>query len=131
MTSTVKVNNLRKSGESADRDISGVAAAWVNFNGTGVIATRDSLNVSSLTDNGAGDYSINFSNSFAVSGQVSTSGQVCSSSDIDNFAYTLQPQRQSEVLASSLNVYAIYVGASASGKGDYPHCSMSIHGDLA
>lgn len=34
--------------------------AWVNFNGTGVVAIRRSGNVSSITDNGAGDYTINF-----------------------------------------------------------------------
>jgi hypothetical protein len=34
--------------------------AWVNFNGTGTIAIRASGNVSSLTDNGTGDYTINF-----------------------------------------------------------------------
>ena len=34
--------------------------AWVNFNGTGVVAIRDSYNVSSITDNGAGDYTVNF-----------------------------------------------------------------------
>lgn len=34
--------------------------AWVNFNGTGVVAIRDSGNVSSITDNGTGDYTINF-----------------------------------------------------------------------
>jgi len=34
--------------------------AWVNFNGTGVVAIRASFNVSSITDNGTGDYTINF-----------------------------------------------------------------------
>jgi len=34
--------------------------AWVNFNGTGTVAIRDSGNVSSITDNGTGDYTINF-----------------------------------------------------------------------
>ena len=34
--------------------------AWVNFNGTGTVAIRASGNVSSITDNGAGDYTINF-----------------------------------------------------------------------
>lgn len=37
------------------------ARAWVNFNGTGVIAIRGSGNVSSITDNGGvGDYTVNF-----------------------------------------------------------------------
>ena len=34
--------------------------AWVNFNGTGTIAIRASGNVSSITDNGTGDYTVNF-----------------------------------------------------------------------
>ena len=34
--------------------------AWVNFNGTGTVAIRDSGNVSSITDGGTGDYSVNF-----------------------------------------------------------------------
>lgn len=34
--------------------------AWVNFNGTGTVAIRSSLNVSSITDNNVGDYTINF-----------------------------------------------------------------------
>lgn len=36
----------------------GLAKAWVNFNGTGTIAARDSLNMSSLTDNTTGQYVI-------------------------------------------------------------------------
>ena len=35
------------------------ARAWVNFNGTGTVAIRGSGNVSSITDNGAGDYDVN------------------------------------------------------------------------
>lgn len=38
----------------------GVCRAWVNFNGTGTIAIRSSFNVSSITDGGAGLYTINF-----------------------------------------------------------------------
>jgi hypothetical protein len=34
--------------------------AWVNFNGTGTPAIRDDGNVSSITDNGTGDYTVNF-----------------------------------------------------------------------
>lgn len=34
--------------------------AWVNFNGTGDVAIRESYNVSTITDNGPGDYTINF-----------------------------------------------------------------------
>ena len=34
--------------------------AWVNFNGTGTVAIRASGNVSSITDNGTGDYTVNY-----------------------------------------------------------------------
>ena len=44
----------------------GSAKAWVNFNGDGTIAARDSLNLSSLTDNGQGDYTVNFTNAFGA-----------------------------------------------------------------
>ena len=36
--------------------------AWVNFNGTGTVAIRSSGNVSSITDNNTGDYTVNFTN---------------------------------------------------------------------
>lgn len=36
--------------------------AWVNFNGTGTVAIRASGNTSSITDNGTGDYTVNFTN---------------------------------------------------------------------
>ena len=35
------------------------ARAWVNFNGTGTVAIRASANVTSITDNGVGDYTLN------------------------------------------------------------------------
>jgi hypothetical protein len=39
--------------------------AWVNFNGTGTVAIRASFNVTSITDNGVGDYTVNFTTALA------------------------------------------------------------------
>ena len=39
--------------------------AWVNFNGQGTVAIRDSGNVSSITDNGTGDYTVNLTTAMA------------------------------------------------------------------
>jgi hypothetical protein len=47
---------------SATNCIQGSAKAWVNFNGTGTVAIRASYNVSSITDNGTGNYTVNFTN---------------------------------------------------------------------
>jgi len=42
------------------------AKAWVNFNAkSGALSVRDSYNVSSVTDNGLGDYTVNFTSNFA------------------------------------------------------------------
>jgi hypothetical protein len=51
---------LSTSATEADNVASRTAKAWVNFNGTGTVGTRASFNVSSITDNGIGDYTVNF-----------------------------------------------------------------------
>ena len=43
----------------------GIAKAWVVFNGQGTVAIQASYNVSSVTDNGLGDYTVNFVASFS------------------------------------------------------------------
>lgn len=53
---TSSSNSLPTSALVPDTDVK----AWVNFNGTGVVATRASKNVTSITDNGTGDYTVNF-----------------------------------------------------------------------
>ena len=40
----------------------GSAKVWINFNGSGTISTRDSYNVSSITDDGTGVYTVNINN---------------------------------------------------------------------
>lgn len=42
-----------------------VARAWVNFNGSGTVAIRDSYNVTSITDNNVGDWTVNFATAMA------------------------------------------------------------------
>jgi hypothetical protein len=59
--STLRVNNITdNSGGTNNLNVPGTAKAWVNFNGTGTVAIRASFNVSSITDNGTGDYTVNF-----------------------------------------------------------------------
>ena len=59
MASTAKFDTWQN---SAGKPLYG-ARAWVNFNGTGTVAIRGSANVSSITDNATGDYTVNFTNS--------------------------------------------------------------------
>ena len=50
---------------NSTREIGTLCRAWVNFDGTGTVAIRASFNVSSITDNGTGDYTVNFTTAFA------------------------------------------------------------------
>lgn len=60
--------------DSAGTQIGTFCRAWVNFNGTGTVAIRASFNVSSITDNGTGDYTVNFTTAMP---DANYSGQVC------------------------------------------------------
>lgn len=85
MTGVIKVNQLE--GRSAAGSIivtgegnstttnlqQGLAKAWVNFNGTGTVATRDSFNMSSVTDRGTGTYTTSATNSMASADYAWTS----------------------------------------------------------
>lgn len=60
--STLRVNTIQNALGNGDPSISGAAKAWVNFNGTGTVAIRASFNVSSITDNATGQWTVNFTN---------------------------------------------------------------------
>jgi hypothetical protein len=52
----------------------GAAKAWVNFNGTGTVAIRAQFNVSSITDNGTGNYTANFTTALTDANYAVTFG---------------------------------------------------------
>jgi len=81
--STLRLTTIANQGNTAsvpsETVINGSAKAWVNFNGTGTVAIRASFNVSSITDNGTGDYTVNFTTampdaSYAGMGAASDDG---------------------------------------------------------
>jgi hypothetical protein len=64
MAGTLTISTLSDgtNSTSATNPIMGSAKAWVNFNGQNTVAIRASYNVSSITDNGTGDYTVNMTN---------------------------------------------------------------------
>lgn len=62
--STIRTDTLKNAAGTKSVPVStvvdGSAKAWVNFNGQGTVAIRAAFNVSSITDNGTGDYTMNF-----------------------------------------------------------------------
>ena len=70
--STLQVTTIKSNSSAAPvfQNTSGtekgqLAKAWLNYNGTGTVSIRDSFNVSSLTDNGEGLYTITFTNAMS------------------------------------------------------------------
>jgi hypothetical protein len=63
--STTSTTTITLNGTVNATGLSNSVKAWVNFNGTGTPAIRASYNVSSITDNGVGDYTLNFTTALA------------------------------------------------------------------
>jgi hypothetical protein len=100
--------------------VNGSAKVWVNFDGTGTIASRDSFNTSSLTDNGTGNYTISISNSFSSANYAS----VASGNNFLSVQFPFQAQNNS---ASACQIGAY----NASTLTDMANTHMTAHGDLA
>jgi hypothetical protein len=108
--STIKVNAIQNT--------SGVeqylCKAWVNFDGTGTPAIRESGNVTSITDNGTGDYTVNFTNNFA-----DTDYSWHGSAGLDNLAQQVWVSSPSSIAyatwktTSSLRTRAVYQNNTA------------------
>ena len=81
-----------------------LSSAWVNFNGTGVVAITDSYNVSSITDNGTGQYQVNFTTA------MTNANYSCAGSGNDNQALV-----STYAGTYSTTTARVYVVASSTG----------------
>ena len=102
--------------------------AWVNFNGTGTVAIRASGNVSSITDNGIGDYTVNFTAALPDANYSATIGTTP-----DSISFSGQvPPRLSFVHTTATGSCRVVTGtqrgdAALSWPSDYPMVSVAIH----
>ena len=107
--STLKLDTLsNKAGTASvpsDTIVSGTAKAWVNFNGTGTVAIRRAFNVSSITDNGTGTYTVNFTTAMQDANYAT-----CATGNDGNYATTFQA---SFAQTTSAVRVLVYYGASA------------------
>ena len=98
--------------------------AWVNFNGTGTVAIRASGNVSSITDNGVGDYTVNFTTALPdanYSCQAFANAVLAGNNSSGAQMYTTD---QTGILAGSVR---IGTGSKSSGAaGDYSSVHVAI-----
>jgi hypothetical protein len=79
--------------------------AWVNFNGTGTVAIRASGNVSSITDNGTGQYTVNFTSAMPDANfSANVSAYSASASQYSFLGYTAQTTAGVGVVTVSKNL---------------------------
>ena len=128
--STIRCDNFGPSAGGTTYSARGIAKAWVNFNGTGTIAARDSLNVTSLTDVGTGECLAN-TTSAMNNGNYSFSGQAAGptlgilySRGSYNAAY-----RSTTSFGAGVLYQSTFGGAGTFADCDY--VDYKIHGDLA
>ena len=127
---TLTTSDSVKSGTEKSIDTSylfnGVNKAWVNFNGTGTIAARDSLNNASLTDNGTGYYTITLTNAMGNANYVATFGD--SAADSNNDGGWLGIRRDTTNTTSS---FIVTTDGRITGEFDTLYTMMGVLGDLA
>ena len=122
--STIKVDTVQSSGGGAVTLTNQEAAkAWVNFNGTGTIAVRDSFNVSSIDDDGTGLYSYNLSNAMNNANYNCNSNAATTGINTSNRAAASIPENASSVLIGARNL--------SNSAVDCENMHGNIHGDLA
>jgi len=105
--------------------VNGSSKSWCNFNGESTIAIRDSLNVTSLTDDGTGDYRTNFSSNMSnanFSGLVMT-GAVGEGSTASG--------RIEEVRGMSSSHLGMFCFNTSGAARDVEYFATSVQGDLA
>lgn len=82
--------------------------AWVNFNGTGTVAIRAAGNVSSITDNGVGDFTVNFTTAMPDANYSFTGASTQVTQGLNSFVYGNLLATQ---LAGSLRINVSQAGA--------------------
>ena len=122
MAGTLTISTLNDSSGvlATQNGMTGIAKAWVNFNGTGTVAIRDSFNVSSITDNGTGDYTVNFTTAIpnANYSSIGTAGYSTSSK-----VYLLQSPYNAVPTTTALRVA---VTGDASNPLDAEYVNVSV-----
>ena len=127
--SEIRANTISDAAGTGPVTLTGqyAAKAWVNFDGTGTVSVTESGNISSLTDNGTGDYTITFTQSM-TDGNYSTSGSV------GNLLYSLPADSSVRVampyqppfVSGSHRIMTRYVNATSSNMEDEDVVSYMI-----
>ena len=128
--STLKVNTIQNTSaahsSTPEQIAQGRAKAWVNFNGTGTVAIRDSFNVSSITDVGTGQYGVNIQNAMA-----NTNYNVCVTDAHDQQVYLLMGvvRVRSDVTITTSFFQVEWLTFNFGNFNDNEECNVAVFGD--
>ena len=133
MASILRVNTLTdaSSNNSVATSVlfNGSGKAWINMNGTGTVAIRDSYNIASITDNGTGDHTQTFTSAFTNNDYAPASCTQDDESDTANGTGSMPSiYRNTTGLATSAMRLGTSVGST---RYDITGIFASVHGDLA
>ena len=103
-------------------EIGQICKAWVNFNGTGTVAMRDNFNVSSITDDGTGVYTANFTTAMANANYAS----VVSTGNNDKGRYGIMIDSDDKT-TSACKIFGFQTSTGSSL--DSEEVSLAIFGD--
>jgi len=106
---------------SSGTEIGTFCRAWVNFNGTGTVAIRASFNVSSITDNGTGDYTVNMTTAMSDA-NYSITGASGGANSTSNGAVYLADQ----ATARTVNLFRVYMITPAGALADTPQINVAV-----
>jgi hypothetical protein len=129
VTGTIKSNTTNPPlfQNTSGTEIGTLCRAWVNFDGTGTVAIRASYNVSSITDNGTGDYTVNFATAMPDANYCGVA--IGANTGISNFAYsgTIIPSGTYTTTSFGLSYMAGGDTTSYSGqRNDVAHVHVAI-----
>jgi hypothetical protein len=112
---------------SAGTEIGTFCRAWVNFNGTGTVAIRASFNVSSITDNGTGDYTVNLATAMPDSNFASVITGIQSTGTGTTAAqYVIGVDANVPLSASSVKMFSKFIRPDNSGYSDFEYINVAI-----
>ena len=117
--STIKVDNLQTTGGAGQY----TAKAWVLFNGQGSITIRGSGNVSSLTDNGTGTFTTNFSSALSSANYTYAHG-ISGNADLPDF--TSHYKQEETKTSSAFKVRWGYASPGSHALGDPRYGGLTI-----
>jgi hypothetical protein len=108
------------------------AKSWVNLDGTGTIAITQSGGISSISDNGTGDYSISHTNAFANSGYAVTGSKSYTGSGFVNpNSWWVKVRITDDLTTTSVRVLSGFTLDTSTSLQDSEYNAVVSLGDLA